>query len=68
MSSLLYRLGRFGARHPWRMIGAWLLVAIVLIGASSAVGRELDDTFAAPGLDSQDALDLLQGVQSDAAT
>ena len=67
MSSLLYRLGRYSARRPWRMIGAWLLIAVALIGASSSFGRDLDDTFAVPGLDSQDALDLLQGVQSDAA-
>ena len=46
MSSFLERLGRWCARHPWRTIGAWVLVAIVVGGlAASAEGlqRELHD-------------------------
>ena len=34
MSHVLYRLGRFAARRPWRVIGAWLVVAVAVIGAS----------------------------------
>ncbi|WP_226962411.1 hypothetical protein [Streptomyces sp. C8S0] len=48
MSSPLFRLGRFAARHPWRAIGAWVLAAVVVITASAAVGRDLEDTFEAP--------------------
>ncbi len=67
MSRMLYRLGRFAARKPWTVIGAWLVIAVVVIGAAGGVGRKLEDSFAVPGLDSQDALDLLEAAQSDAA-
>ncbi len=67
MSHALYKLGRYAARHPWRVIGAWLLLAIVVIVSSEAFGRDLDDSFAAPGLDSTAALDLLTTAQSDSA-
>ena len=67
MSLALYRLGRFAARHPWRVIGAWVLVSVVVIGASGAFGRELEDSFEVPGLDSQEAVDLLSDAQSDRA-
>jgi len=67
MSHALYRLGRLAARHPWRIIGAWLVAAVVIIAASATFGRELEDTFNVPGLDSQDAIDLLSEAQSDRA-
>ncbi len=67
MSHALYRLGRFAARRPWVVIGAWLLLSVVVIGASAGFGRELEDGFSAPGLDSSDALDLLTAAQSDRA-
>lgn len=67
MSNALYRLGRFAARRPWTVIGTWLLVSIVVIGASVSFGRELEDSFEVPGLDSQNAVDLLTEAQSDRA-
>ena len=67
MSTALYRLGRFAARRPWRVIGAWFFVAVAVIAASSSFGRELEDSFAVPGLDSQLATDLLSAAQSDRA-
>ncbi len=65
MSNVLYRLGRFAARRPWVVIGAWLLTAVVVIVASSTVGRELEDTFEVPGLDSQLAVELLSAAESE---
>ena len=67
MSHALYRLGRFSASRPLVVIGIWVLAAVVVIGASGTVGRDLEDTFEVPGLDSQDALDLLSAAQSDQA-
>ncbi len=67
MSNALYRLGRLAARRPWRVIGAWLVLAMVVIGASSAFGQELTDSMEVPGLDSQVAIDLLTEAESDAA-
>lgn len=60
MPKHLYKLGRACATHPWRTLGAWLVVVIVVIGLNSAVGGELSDDFATPGLDSYEALLLLQ--------
>ncbi len=67
MSHALYRWGRFAARRPGLVIGIWLIAAVAVILASSTVGRELEDTFGAPGLDSQEAVDLLSEAQSDQA-
>ena len=67
MSHALYRLGRFAARRPWTVIGTWVLVAVVVIGSSALFGRELSDSFEVPGLDSQNAVDLLTSAQSDRA-
>ena len=67
MSQALYRLGRFAARRPWAVIAAWVIVAVLVVGASAGFGRELEDAFEAPGLDSTAALDLLTAAQSDSA-
>lgn len=67
MSHALYRLGRFAARRPWTVIGAWLVVAVLVIGASALFGRDLEDSFEVPGLDSQAAIDLLSAAESDTA-
>ncbi len=67
MPNALNRLGSFSAHRPWRVIGAWLVVAVVVLGAAGGVGRELEDSFEAPGFDSSAALDLLTAAQSDVA-
>ncbi len=67
MPKHLYKLGRACATHPWRTLGAWLVVVIVVIGLNSAVGGELSDDFATPGLDSYEALLLLQEAWTDSS-
>ena len=67
MSHSLYRLGRGAARHPWVVLGSWLVVSLLVIGTSSAFGEKLEDSFGAPGLDSQRATDLLSWAGSDRA-
>ncbi len=67
MSPLLHRLGRFSARRPWTVIGSWLLVSALVIVASGAFGRELEDSFDAPGVDSAKATALLTKAGSDQA-
>jgi RND superfamily putative drug exporter len=59
MSQGLYRLGCFSARRPWVVIGSWLVLAVVVVGAASAFGHKLEDSFRVPGMDSQQANDLL---------
>ncbi|MGZ5409947.1 MAG: MMPL family transporter [Aeromicrobium sp.] len=67
MSHALYRLGRFAARRPWVVIGAWLVISVVVIAASGAFGRELEAEGSVPGLDSQEAVDLLSAAESETA-
>jgi len=67
MSHRLYRLGRFAARRPWVVISIWVALSLVVIGAASAFGRELEDSMEVPGLDSQAAVDLLSAADSDSA-
>lgn len=67
MSNVLYRMGRSAASRPWTVLGAWMVAAVVVIGASSAFGRELEDSFEVPGLDSQRAVELLSAAGADEA-
>ncbi len=67
MRSNLYRLGRYAARRPWVVIGAWLVIAALVIAASGAFGKKLEESFGAPGVDSQAATDLLSAAGADQA-
>lgn len=59
MTRALYRLGRSAATHPWRVIGAWVLLAVAVVALNRAVGGETSDNFRLPGTESQQAVDLL---------
>ena len=59
MSGFLFRLGHASARHPWRVIAAWIVVALSVLMLNSSVGGESDETFRLPGADSQRAADAL---------
>ena len=59
MSRLLYRLGHSAARHPWRTLTAWLLIAVSAVALSGAIGGTTNDTFTLPGSESQRAADAL---------
>ncbi|MFJ1566415.1 MMPL family transporter [Streptomyces erythrochromogenes] len=50
-------MGRWCARRPRRVIGAWLLLLLVLGGAVMAYGRVTSEAVTIPGSDSQAALD-----------
>ncbi len=59
MSQSLHRLGRSAARRPWVVIGSWLVLTLVVVGASSAFGHRLKDSLQVPGLDSHQASELM---------
>ncbi|MFC0624075.1 MMPL family transporter [Kribbella deserti] len=67
MMSNLYRLGRFAARRPWAVIGVWLVVSALVVAASGTFGKKLEESFGAPGVDSQHATDLLSAAGADQA-
>src|SRR6185295_15542447 len=70
VSAFLYRLGRTSARHPFRVLGVWLLAAIAVVGVQASAGGEFDNSERVPGVESQHAADVLndrfptQGGQS----
>ncbi len=65
LSQILYRLGRLAGRRPWVVIATWLAGSLLVVGAAAGFGEELEDSFGAPGLDSQRAADLLSRSGSD---
>jgi RND superfamily putative drug exporter len=67
LSHALYRWGRLAARRPLTVIGSWLVLAVLVVGASATFGRDLEDNMEVPGLDSQQAADLLAAAGSDRA-
>src|SRR4051794_17807502 len=59
MSAFLFRLGRSSARHPFRVLGAWLVAAVAIVGLQGAVGGQFDNSARVPGVESQHAADVL---------
>ncbi|MGI9051696.1 MAG: MMPL family transporter [Ilumatobacteraceae bacterium] len=59
MSTFLFRLGRSCARHPFRVIGIWLMAAFAVVALQGSAGGEFDDSFRVPGVESQRAADVL---------
>src|SRR5919107_445963 len=60
MSHFLDRLGQFAARHPWRMVAAWLVVAVAAVMLNSSYGGETDDSFRLPGAESQRGAEAIE--------
>ncbi|WP_445269964.1 MMPL family transporter [Streptomyces sp. DSM 41634] len=60
LSKALLRLGASAARHPWRVIAAWLIAATLAVLAAIAFGGRNADSMTAPGLDSQRAAELIE--------
>jgi RND superfamily putative drug exporter len=67
VATLLYRLGRFSFRHPWRILAVWLILMIGILGGGVALGGKTNDSFAIPGTESQNAIDRLEAVFPSAA-
>ena len=55
MSAFLSRLGRSCARHPFRVLGAWLVVAISILAVQGAAGGRYDNRIRIPGVEAQRA-------------
>jgi len=59
VSAFLYRLGRNSARHPFIVIGVWLMAAVAIIGLQASAGGKFDNSQRVPGVESQHAADVL---------
>ncbi len=60
MSHVLYRIGNFAGRHPWRVISAWIFIAVAIFMFNASHGGNYDETFTLPGSQSQRAADAVQ--------
>jgi RND superfamily putative drug exporter len=58
-SGALARWAGLCARHPWRVVGIWLVILATLIGLNVAFRGTLVNDFNIPGSDVQKATDLL---------
>ncbi|HQR27940.1 MAG TPA: MMPL family transporter [Nocardioides sp.] len=59
MATALYRLGRWCARHAWRVVAAWLVVLGVVAAGAATLGTPLTSAVSIPGSDFQRVLDSL---------
>ncbi|MEZ5246018.1 MAG: MMPL family transporter [Acidimicrobiales bacterium] len=60
MSNWLYRLGRFAASHRGLVLVVWLAAAVTIVAVDRIAGGETVDNFEVPGVESQQAIDLLK--------
>ena len=56
----LARWTRACATHPWRIVGGWIGIVVVLVALVATVGGSLRDEFSIPGSDTQKATDLIE--------
>ncbi|MFT4219213.1 MAG: MMPL family transporter [Microbacterium sp.] len=59
MSTLLFSLGRWSYRHPWRVLVAWILLLGIAGGGVAVFAQGTDNTFSIPGTESEAGLDQL---------
>jgi RND superfamily putative drug exporter len=59
MNGFIRRVGAASARRPWTTIGAWAVVAAVVIALAGTLGGAFVDDFVAPGSQSERAMELL---------
>lgn len=62
MALVLFRIGRFSFRHPWRVLATWLIVLAAALGIGLGLGGTMRESFDIPGTESQAALDRLESV------
>ena len=60
MTSFLYRLGRACVRRRRLVVLAWALLAIAAVGLGQASGGRTSEAFEIPGVESQQAYDVLE--------
>ena len=56
----LARWARACATHPWRVVGGWIGIVVLLVFLVGTVGGSLKDEFEIPGSETQKATDLIE--------
>ncbi|MFD4756012.1 MMPL family transporter [Streptomyces sp. GZWMJZ-114] len=67
MAQRLYALGRWAARRRGRVLAVWLLLLAVAVGLGTTLSGKLSTEFSVPGIESQEAQDLLKEKFPEAA-
>jgi RND superfamily putative drug exporter len=60
MNRFVRRIGDFSARRPWTTIGAWAVLAALVVALAGSFGGAFADDFSAPGSESAEAMQLLE--------
>ncbi|MCR2815136.1 MMPL family transporter [Microbacterium jiangjiandongii] len=60
MSTLLFSLGRWSYRHPWRVLVSWVLLLSLAGGGALAFMKGTDNAFSIPGTEAQEGIQLLE--------
>ena len=60
MSTLLFSLGRWSYRHPWRVLVSWVLLLGLAGGGALAFMKGTDNAFSIPGTEAQEGIQLLE--------
>jgi RND superfamily putative drug exporter len=60
MANILYRVGHFAGRRPWRVLGAWALLVVSVMALNTSFGGDSDNSFSIPGAESQEAADAIE--------
>ena len=67
MAIFLHRVGRWCARRPWPVVGAWLALILLTVGGMLAFAKPLANEFSIPGSRFEEVLTTLKAEIPEAA-
>jgi RND superfamily putative drug exporter len=67
VSTLLYSIGRWSYRHPWRVLVSWILLLALAGGGVALFAKGTDNSFSIPGTESQEGIEQLNRTFPQAA-
>ncbi len=67
MATLLHRLGRWCARHPWRVVAAWVALLALTVTGMLTLAKPLSNEFSIPGSRFEAVLETLKEEIPEAA-